>query len=172
MNKKKLAILAFVSFIITFIIFLYPSLKEINIDEINNVLSNYNCSIEKIDDNNYQSIGDNCNFEIKIFKSTSEYNRNAKYVEYFKEVKNNENVKGRSEADYLSIYSERTTNGMYYKTAKIYKDTVFYLSTEKRYRDEAINFQKEISIDYEPRWIALVLLIIPFILLYKIRESN
>ena len=72
----------------------------------------------------------------------------------------------------MSIYSERTTNGIYYKTAKIYKDTVFYLSTEKRYRDEAINFQKEISIDYEPRWTSLVLLIIPFILLYKIRESN
>lgn len=172
MNKKKYAILATISFVITFIILLYPSLKEINIDEINNILSNYNCSIEKVDDNNYQSIGDNCNFEIKIFKSINEYNRNAKYVEFVKEVKNNENVKGRTEADYLSIYSERTTNGMYHKTAKIYKDTVFYLSTEKRYRDEAIQLQKEIGIDYEPRWIALVLLIIPFILLYKIRESN
>ena len=160
-------------FILSLILTMIPK-EEIQIiqkNEFIQTLNNYKCNIIDMSDNNekvdvYYMTEDSCPYNISYIVFNDNDYRNELYSKFVNETNSNSNITGNSNTRINimnKFYYERTTHGDYYKSVKLNKNTILYVSTIKENRDIVIEIEKELGYYYEPNWDNLKLLIFPFI---------
>ena len=170
LKKTILLIATVISFIIVILIVSFPKPKKSTYNDFDNVMNKNGCNVEITHDKNgnivhytTESEENDCHFNIKYIEFKNKKNLKEEFNKLVVGVYDNENVKGSSKItiNFGILFIERATNGDYYKSANVYKNAILYLECPGKYRNQALEIKDDLCFYWEPRWIALILFVIP-----------
>ena len=172
-KKTMLLIGAILSFIIAILIVILPKPQKSTYNDFDNIMNKNGCNVKTLQDENgniihytTESEEDNCHFNVKYIEYNKRMDAKKEFDMLITDVNDNENVKGSSNItiNLFTFFFERATNGDNYKSANIYNNAVLYIKCPRKYRNKALEIKDDLCFYWEPRWVCLLLFIIPYYL--------
>ncbi len=179
--KAVLLIGAILSFIITILIVILPKPQKSTYNDFDIIMNKNGCDVKVLQDDDgnivhytIESEENNCHFNIKYTEYNKKKNAQKEFDKLIVDVNDNENIKGSSNItiNLFTLFIERATNGDNYKSANVYNNTVLYIKCPRKYRNKALEIKDDLCFYWEPRWICLLLFIIPYYLYIEYSEHK
>jgi len=139
------------------------------------VMKEYNCDVTLVSNNDpgidyYYITDDNtCPYVVSYTVFNNNNYRDTFYNNLVYDVVNNNFNKLKTSSININFkdnyYIERSTDGIYYKTAVLNKNSVLYINVLKKDKDIALEIQNRLGYYYDINWNKTIFLIISLILI-------